>query len=220
LIALVVSILGGVLIDSILSASDYLLEVSENETLLVVGTLLELTNGIAVIGIAVLLFPILKKQDEGLALGYVALRIVEVVIIIAAIIGPLTLITLGREYATAGAVDASALQAVGTSFLEVRERLVGQLTGIFFCLAALLLYTLLYQSRLVPRFISIWGLVAVALVLIWNLLEMLGMHISAGMILALPMILNELVLAIWLIAKGFSPIAAVFEPTQAAIGKV
>ena len=211
LVALVASILGGMLIDTVLGAPDYLLEISSSETQLIFGSLLELVNGIAVIGIAVLLFPTLKKQDEGLALGYVALRLIEAAIIVAAIITPLALIALSQEYAAAGTSDPSYLQAAGTSFLEVRQRLVGQLTGIFFCLSALLLYTLLYQSRLVPRFISLWGLVAVALVLTWNILEMFGIHIGAGIILGLPMILNELVLAIWLIAKGFNTSATVFE---------
>jgi hypothetical protein len=99
--------------------------------------------------------------------------------------------------------------------LEVRQRLVGQFTGIFFSLSALLLYYLLYQSRLVPRFISIWGLVAVALVMTWNLLELSGIHVSTGMVFGLPIILNELLLAIWLIVKGFNTATTMPEPTPA-----
>lgn len=220
LIALVAAILGGTLIDSILGASDYLVEVSANETTLIVGSLLELINGLAVVGIAVLLFPILKRQDEGLAMGYVAFRVIEAIIIIAAIIGPLTLIALSQENAAAGPAEASYLQAVGTSFLEVRERLVGQFTGIFFSIGAFLLYYLLYQSRLVPRFISVWGLVAVVLVLALNLLKLFDINISAGLILGLPIILNELFLAIWLIVKGFDQTADVFEPAVATAGQL
>ena len=75
--------------------------------------------------------------------------------------------------------------------------------GIFFGLAALLFYYLLYRSKLVPRFISVWGFIAVVLVLAWNLVEIFGISVSFGMILALPMILNEIFLGIWLIVKGF-----------------
>jgi hypothetical protein len=85
---------------------------------------------------------------------------------------------------------------------------VGQITGIFFSLAALLLFYLLYQTKLVPRFISIWGLISVALVFAWNVIELIGISISFGMILAIPMILNEIFLAIWLIIKGFDQTGA------------
>jgi hypothetical protein len=70
-------------------------------------------------------------------------------------------------------------------------------------LGALVLYVLLYQSRLVPRFISVWGLIAAVSILAWNLLEMVGLHISVGMVFALPIILNEIFLGFWLILRGF-----------------
>jgi hypothetical protein len=198
------SLLGAALIETILSAPDYLVDVSVNRTQLILGVLLELVNGIAIVGIAVMMFPIFKKHDEALALGYVAFRIIEAVIIIAAVISPLTLIALSQEFVKAGATDASNFQAIGTSYLAVRSLLVGQMIGIFFSLAALLFFYLLYQSKLVPRWLSVWGLISVALVLTWNLLEIFGISISAGMLLALSMILNEIFLAIWLIVKGFN----------------
>jgi hypothetical protein len=219
LIALVVSIMGGTIIDSVLDAPDYISDIAANETKLVAGVLMELMNGVAVIGIAVLLFPILKKQDEALALGYVALRLIEAVIIIAAVIGPMTLIALSQEMANPAAADPSVIQSVGASFVAVRAHLVGQLTGIFFSLAALLLYALLYQSRIVPRFIPVWGIIGVALVFSWNILEMFGVSVGVGVIFGLPIILNEAFLAIWLIAKGFNPSAVVFEPTKSAISR-
>jgi hypothetical protein len=220
LIALVAAIVGGSLIDGILAEANYLQEVSANESQLLIGALLELINGVAVIGIAVLLFPILKKQDEGLAMGYVALRIIEAIVIIAAFIAPVALTALAQEYSAAGPADASALEAAGTSFLAVRERLVGQYTGIFFGLAALLLYYLLYRSRLVPRLLSVWGFIAVVLVISWNLLTLFDIEIDAGMIFGLPIILNELFLALWLIVKGFNPSSDVFEPVAPAMGQV
>jgi hypothetical protein len=222
LVALVAAIMGGSLIDTILGESDYLSEVAANESQLLIGALLELINGVAVIGIAVLLFPTLKKQDEGLAMGYVALRIIEAIVIIAAFITPVALIALAQEYTAAGAgpSEASSLQVAGTSFLAVRERLVGQYTGIFFGLAAFLLYYLLYRSRLVPRFISVWGFIAVVLVVTWNLLKLFDIEIDAGMVFGLPIILNEMFLALWLIFKGFNASAEVYEPATPAMGRV
>ncbi len=209
LTAMVTSILGAALIESILNAPDYLITVSANETQLILGVLLELINGLAVVGIAVMMFPIFKKHAEALALGYVAIRIIEAVIVIAAVISPLSLIALSQDYVQAGAPDASFFQTLGTSFLAARALWVGLMLGIFFSLGALLFYYLLYQSKLVPRWLSVWGFIGAALVLTWNLLEMFGISISAGVILAVPIILNEIFLGIWLIVKGFNPSAIV-----------
>jgi hypothetical protein len=205
LIAMVTSLVGGVWLESILSAPDYLLTVSANETQVIIGVLLELANCAAVVGIAAMLFPILKEQSEALALGYAGIRVVEAAILSAAVISPLLLITLSQEYVAAGAPDAAYFQTLGTLVLAARAHLAGLLVPVFFSLGALLLYSLLYQSRLVPRFISVWGLIAVALLLTWNLLESFDVHISAGMVFGLPIILNEIFLGIWLIVRGFNP---------------
>jgi hypothetical protein len=159
-----------------------------------------------------------KKYSEALALGYVALRIIEAVVIIAAVVSALSLIALSQEYVKAGAPDASYFQTLGTSFLAIRAHWVSTMLGIFFSLGALLFYYLLYQSKLVPRFISVWGLIGVALILTWNLLDLFG--ISAGMILALPIILNEIFLAIWLIVKGFDSSAIASGSAKTDIDEV
>jgi hypothetical protein len=207
LIAMATSLIGGIWLETFLSAEEYLITLYENETLVITGVILELINGLCVIGIAVMMFPILKKYNEALALGYVALRIIEAIIVIAAVITPLALIAISQEYVSVGAPDAPYLQSIGTALLEVRAALAGQLLGLFFGLAALVFYYLLYKSKLVPRWLSGWGLIGAVLVLTWNLLEIFGISISAGMILALPIILNEIFLGIWLIFKGFNPSA-------------
>lgn len=200
LLAVVASLAGGIWLNSFLTQPNLFTSVAENKTQVVIAVLLEMVNGLAVIGIAVGLYSFFREKYESLALGYVALRIVEAVVIFAAVISPLVIVALGQEF-TAGA-DLAGLAPVGESLLAVRTLLVGQITGIFFSLAALLLFYLLYQTRLVPRFISIWGLISVALIFTWNVIELIGISISFGMILAIPMILNEIFLAIWLIVKG------------------
>jgi hypothetical protein len=216
LIAMVTSLAGGVWLESIVGASDYLASVSANATQVILGVLLELINCAAVVGIGVVLFPILKKQSENIARGYFGFRIVEAVVLIVAVISPLLLITLSEEYVAAGAPEASYFQTLGTLVVAARAQLAGLLTPIFFGLGALLLYYSLYQSKLVPRFISVWGFIAVALVLAWNLLETFGMSISAGMVFGLPIILNEIFLGIWLILKGFNASAMVSRPAKGA----
>lgn len=185
----------------------YLTSVSENETQVIIAVLLELINCAAVVGIAVMLFPILKEYREALALGYVGFRVVEAVVLAVGVLSPLVLVTLSHEYVAAGASDASSFQTWGTLAMEARAQLAGLLTPLFFALGAVLLYSYVYQSKLVPRFISVWGLIAVALVLVWNLLETFGISVPAGMAFGPPIILNEVFLGIWLIVRGFNATA-------------
>ena len=217
--ATVFSILGTlVFIGPILDVSDYLTNVYANENQVLVGVLLELIAAGAVAGTAIALFPIFRKHNEALALGYVSGRTIEAVFIIVSAIGALLLLTLGRGYA-AGSPDASNFQILGTLLLAERDWnfLVGP--NIIFSLNALMVSYLLYQSRLVPRFISVWGLIGTPLILALGLLVMFGLprFSPVSILLALPIALFEMVLAVWLIVKGFNPAAIAFESTKVSI---
>jgi hypothetical protein len=201
LIAMVTSLMGGGVLESVINAPGYLTDVSANMTVLWIGVALELINAIAVVGIAVMLFPILKQLNESVAVGYVGFRLIESVSCVASAVIPLSLITLSQAYLEAGVADAPYFHTLGALVLGARADIAGVLIPIFFGLGALLLYYALYRSRLVPRFISVWGLIGVVLMLAINLAE-IGLVVN--MVLVLPIILNEIVLGIWLIAKGFN----------------
>ena len=207
LTAMVASLLGGGLIESVITAPDYLIKISESETQLIIGVFLELLNGIAVAGIGILMFPVLKQFNESMALGYLGFRIIEAVFCCVIVISPLSLITLSQEYLEAGASDASFLQAAGALSIAARASVAGLLIPIFLGLGALLFYSLLYQSELLPRFIAVWGLIAIIMILTLNVLITINLEVSTStsLIFALPIILNEIFLGIWLIAKGFNP---------------
>ena len=211
LIAMVASLVGGGWLESIAGAPDYLVEVSAQRTQVLLGVLLELVNCVAVVGIAAALFPLMKVQSEALAAGYLGIRVIEAVVLSLAAVSPLLIVTLSQEYLAAGAPDAAYFQTAGALVMAARGHLASLLTPIFFSLAALLLYYFLYRSRLVPRFLSVWGFIGVVSLFTWNMLEAFGLSISAGMVFALPMILNEIVLGFWLIAKGFSSSAVSSE---------
>jgi hypothetical protein len=115
---------------------------------------------------------------------------------------------LGEEYLAAGAPDAAYFETAGALVMAARGHLASLLTPIFFSLGALLLYVFLYRSRLVPRFIPIWGFIGVAAMFTLNMVQAFGMSISAAMVFVLPMILNEIFLGLWLLVRGFSPSAA------------
>lgn len=209
LTATVTGMLGDSLGGSILNAPDYLMNVYPNRTQVVIAVLISFILGLAVVGIAVLLFPILKKHNEPLALGYVSIRTAEFAILLVWSISPLLLITLSQEYIKAGDPDASNFQTLGAVLIALRHwawRLVYILNGVL----TLILAYLLYQSRLVPRPISVLGLIGGAVLLLGTALAMFGLidvDQGAGLLVVLPGGLFELILPIWLIVKGFNPSA-------------
>jgi hypothetical protein len=194
----------------VLNAPDYLSNVYPNKIRVIIGMLIEvLLNDVSVVGIGVMLFPILKKYGEGIALWYAGMRVIEAVALIVGTISALSLITLSQEYIAAGAVDTSSFQASGALALAVRHWAADVMLTVFFIVGALILYFILYKSKLVPRFVSIWGLISVASLIIANVSGVpdltYGFH--PGQILYFPIMSSEVLLAIWLIVKGFKSTA-------------
>jgi hypothetical protein len=198
------------MVESILGSPDYLNLMSASRAQVVLGVLLSFANGLAYVGIAVLLFPILKPRFESLALAYVGFRVVEFITQILADVSPLALLTLAGDTGKVG-----AMQELGTLLLAERFWAF-QMLNLIFSLSALLLYVMLLRSRLIPGFISIWGLIAAVLVLLNTVLGWFnpGLGETLGMVTGLPMLLNEVFLGIWLIVRGFNPSAAAIEPTR------
>jgi hypothetical protein len=213
LTALVTYGVGNGLIESTIAAPDYLNNVSANEIQLIVGGLLELINSAAVVGIAVLLLPILKLHSKNVAFGYLGFRIIEAAILIVGVISALLLITISQEYVQAGAPDDSYFQTLGTLATE-EYYLAYQTAVIFLGLGSLPFCYLLYQSKLVPRFLSVLGFIGYALLIIAMSLEIFGID-NLTMILGLPVFLFEIVFAIWLIVKGFSASAIASHSVEA-----
>jgi len=186
---------------------DDLIKVAENENLVIIGALLELIMAFAIIGTAIMIYPILKKHNEALALGYAGARIIEGILFIAGVIGLLSLVTLSQEFVKAGAPDASYFQSSGTLLLAVRDWGGHMLGSIVLGLGALMLYYLLFQSKLIPRWLSVWGLIGAPLALAEGLLSMFSVvdpFSTTAVLLNLPIAVNEMVLAVWLIVKGFN----------------
>jgi len=202
--AMVSGMLRFVLLDPILDSPDYLIIVSANESKVIIGALTFYILAVALVGIAIVIYPILKKQNEVLALGYVAARIIEGVLFIIAILVILTLWTISQEYVKAGAPDDSFFQILGELLLAVRYWAYNVLWPITLSLGGLMFYYLLYQSNLIPRWLSVWGFIGALLFPVaW--LSLFGPTISGPFLL--PLVLNEMVLALWLIVKGFNPSA-------------
>lgn len=198
-------ILGGFFLSPILDAPDYLASVYPNATAVGIGVLLESVNGIAVIGIAVMLFPVLKRYNEGIALGYLVFRSVEAMLSILGSTLALPLIELSHEFIQGGSPTGSYFETLGIFALAQRHWAMEMLT-VFFILGALVFYYLLYRTEVLPRFISIWGFIASLFLIALNGLLYSGIDagIIVNLVLALPIIANEIFLALWLIVKGFN----------------
>jgi hypothetical protein len=194
----------------VLNDPDYIVGAGA-DTIVRLGAFLEVLIAIAIIGTAVTLFPIVKRQNEGFALGYVAARVFESAVIVVGIISVLSVVTLRQEAAGA---DAGSLVAVGKSLVAVHDWtfLIGP--GLVPGVNGILLGYLMYASRLVPRPLALLGLVGGPLLFASGIAVLLGV-IEAGSvwqgISTLPVAAFEVLLSIWLIVRGFNPSVAASE---------
>jgi len=176
---------------------------------LITWALLNLVGAVAAAGVAFMFYPILNRVadtsvEKGLALWYVGTRITEGGTYLVAMLATWAFLPLSREFVAAGAPDASHFQTSGT-VLQSTSDLALTLAQSVFAIGAVMLYYLLFQSRLVPRWLSLWGLVAAPLFLIasLSLLWTGDPNSTLANILFVPLALQEMVLAVRLIVKGF-----------------
>ena len=182
---------------------DYLTAVSANENQVLIGVLLLLTMTAAIVLIPIMMFPILKKHNETLALGYVGARIFEGFFSAVNIINILSVLSLSREFVNATAPVTSYFQTSGALIISAFNW--GSILLDFpFTIGALVFNYLLYKSKLVPRWLSVLGLIGAALWLATVPLRMFSLSSSSLDILALPIAAQEMIFAAWLIAKGFN----------------
>lgn len=206
LLAALSAVIGLLLYDPILNSSDYLIKGSENANQVTLGALLELILVVSVIGTATTMFPILRKYNETIALWHVYFRFLEAVIITIGIISVLSLLTLSQNFVTAGVADASSYQASGTLLKAIHDWTF-MLGPLFMLGINTIMYSyIFYKLKLVPRPLSILGMSGAVMVFINALLVLFGVveQLSAWGIMALPIAAFEMILAVWLLVKGFN----------------
>jgi hypothetical protein len=186
------------------TGADYLTSFSANANRVAAGVLLYLIGHFACAGIAIVMYPVLKKWNAGLALGSVIFRTIETVFYTVGVVCLLSLLTLSQQFTSAVSADRTSLQAIGDLLLSIHQQ--AALAGVFaFSLGAFMYYYLFFQSRLIPLWLSGWGIVAIILMLTACVLALFsGNRITSYIPLAFPIFLQEMVLAVWLIAKGFN----------------
>lgn len=213
------SIIGSAFINPILDNANYLTQLTEQQNRLITGALFQFIAAFASAGIAISLYSVLKQHSEGLALGAVSFRLIEGVFYLVGALCLLALLPLSHQLLSAGTQDTSTFQAIGHLLLAVSD-LAGFVLGVLaFCLGGMMYYIVFYQARLVPRWLSVWGMVALVLLLAAMFLTLFDgepYSVSGNLLfLALPIALQEMVLALWLIIKGFNTSAPTSESVKA-----
>jgi len=183
--------------------ADYLTAISANENQVLIGVLLLLAMTAAIVSIPIMMFPILKRHNEQLALGYVGARIFEGFFSAVNVINVLSLVSASREFVNAEAAVAVQLQTSGTLILAQFDW-CSILLDFPFTISALVINYLLYKSKLVPTWLSMLGLIGGALWLATTPLRMFDLFPPSLEILALIIMVQEMAFAVWLIVKGFN----------------
>ena len=209
----VFGVLGGVIGGEVLSSFsfgkplvgvDLLGIVAANSSRITGGSFLYLMMGISLMAMTIFLYPIFRKDSEELAMGMVLFRgALEGTYYFLSTLGFLVLILLGNEYIASGA-DSTSLQSMGNVLYWFQGRLAPTGT-ILFLIGAVCLYISFYRTRLIPRWLSVWGFIGVVLYMASALLKFFNMDSGIGFYLEMVLAPQEIVMAVWLIVKGFNP---------------
>ena len=175
--------------------------------------------GTSQLGTAITLYPVVKRQNEGVALGFVAARVLEAVMIFTGVVSLLSLVTLRQDLGGTAGANAAALVTTGASHVAVYNWTFLLSQSLMPGINALLLGSLLYRSRLVPRIIPMLGLIGGPLLIIAVFATLFGQHSSLTGLAVLPVIpvaAWEFSLGVWLVVKGFKPSPITAEMTVAS----
>ena len=206
IIGTVAGVLSVVLTGPLLKDPVDLIKISANANSIILGSLSVLAMGISLAMVPILMYPILKKESETLAVGYLVFRgALETFTYLTTVISFLHLLTLSQAYAQAGATATLSYQAYGIVLADTK--MIGSITTIVFIIGALMFYSILYRSKLIPRWLSGWGLVSTIPYIVSGMLvlfDIIGNDSIIQTLLYLPLAIQEMVLGVWLIVKGFN----------------
>jgi hypothetical protein len=217
ILATVSAILGLYFYQPILSGADYLINGAAHKNEIALGALMELVLVVTAIGTAIALFPVLKPYGERIALGHLFFRFLEAAVILTGIVAILSLSTLSQAYVAADAADATTYHALG-SLLHAVYKWTSMLGPLFFLGVNTLMYSyLLYKSKLVPRWLAVFGLFSATTVFAAALVVLSGIAIQLStpvLLMVAPIGIFEMVFAGWLIVKGYNSSAIAPESAR------
>jgi len=205
------------LLAPIMGEQDLLAAVQSNQGALILGELLIFVMLTAMAGTAVLLYPILNQHSETLALSYVVARTLEVAMLAIGLLAGLLLLPLSWSVAAGQGVDVASAEVVAES-LNAASDWSGYLGAqMIFSISALVLNLAFLRNGLIPRWLALWGLIGVPLMFASGLLvmfESLSDNATTLNLLVVPLAVQEMVMAVWLIGKGFRPVSDYDPPGE------
>jgi hypothetical protein len=190
------------------SSPDYLSLMAAHRYEVLLLALSTIFMGLACAGIGISMYPILKPYDETLALGVVGFRVMEGTLQVISAVSLAVLLALSQEFVNSGSPADSFYQPAAAVIKSVREWMNNGFYLFPWCTGAAIYYTVFYRTRLLPRWLSVWGLLGLLLMLVGALCGMFGLihaFSPTQMLLMFPIMLQEMVLAVWLIVKGYNP---------------
>jgi Domain of unknown function (DUF4386) len=189
------------------SSPNYLTDLSASANQVTLGIVLTIVGAAASASIAISMYPVLRKFNQGLALASVGFRLIEGVLYIVGGVLLVSLLTLSQQYVKAAAPNAAYFSTLGTVLLTGYHWVGYAGAPLFFSIGAFMYYLIFQRSRLVPQWLSIWGIVGAVLCGLTSLLVMsniIGAFSTVQVVLNLPIAVQEMALAVWLIVKGFT----------------
>lgn len=204
----VTAVAGLLLYNTVLHNANYIVAGPGGDSRVLLGAFSEAMLAIANIGTAVTLFPIVKRQNEGIALGYVCGRLLESVVIVVGAISLLSIVTLRQTFAGDAGAHAAALGVVGRALVAIHDWTFLLGPDLALGVNTSLLAYLMYRSGLVPRLIATLGLIGGPVIFASAVAVMFGLYAqlsTLGALAGLPVLAWEVSLGVWLIVKGFKP---------------
>jgi len=191
----------------IIYTPNFLTQIAANENQILLGVFFLTIMALVCAGIGISLYPILKKYNVGLAIGAVGFRLIEGVLEIISAVFLILLLSLSQEFVKAGAQDSSYFNTLGLLLISGKDWVMNVPALLSWCIGALMYYAIFYRTKLVPRWLAGWGILGASLCIVSTILVLFHIISPFGSIqvfMNVPIALQELVLAAWLIVKGFN----------------
>ena len=209
LLYLVVFIAGILSIIPAIDDPNFLSKIYVNQRKVIFGALSQFVLAFAYVGIAVLLFPTLSSYNEELSLGFVSFRIIASIFNILAIVLAFLLLALSQDFSSSDSLDPIHAETLGNLLRTGRDFMNHVVMILALNIGGLLFYYILFQSQLIPQWLSIWGFIGALLSILASFSLMFNLTTIKTLFylgLNIPIVLQEIVFGIWLITIGFNPV--------------
>lgn len=189
-----------------IDSENYLTEAAEHSTQTILAAVFQLVMSLAYIGFAILLYPAIKRFGKSLSVGFLSFRIIAASLSIIGTILLLSTLALSQQYSKNPLPDPSGLEVTGNVLKISRDYINHVFMILVLCIGNLMLYVLLFQSKLIPQWLSVWGMagaflsVAASILVLFQKVDIITYEYLA---LNVPAAIQELMLGVWLIIKGF-----------------